>query len=83
MHIGRDLRLFNLSTNCSKPSILGNSLAILIGLGNRELAEKLKDGKGLIPVTLSMNTFFYDALLKIDKNNKEWIIEDIKKELGI
>ena len=27
-----------------------------------------------------MSTFFYDALLSIDKNNKEWIIEDIKKK---
>ena len=33
-----------------------------------------------MPITLSMNTFFYDALLSIDKNNKEWIIEDIKKK---
>lgn len=72
--------LYNLSTICHKPSILGNSLAILIGLGDKEIADKLKDGKGVVPITLSMNTFFYDALLKVDKNNREWIIEDIKKK---
>ncbi len=76
----KETGLYNLSTNCKKPSILGNSLAILIGLGDKEIAEKLKNGKGLVPITLSMNTFFYDALLKLDKNNKEWIIENIKEK---
>ena len=69
--------LYNLSTVCQKPSVLGNSLAILIGLGNKDLAEKIKEGKGLVPITLSMNTFFYDALLMVDKENKEWIKQNI------
>ncbi|MCQ2399117.1 MAG: hypothetical protein MJ072_01255 [Clostridia bacterium] len=72
--------LYDLSTNCRKPSILGNSLAILIGLGDKDLAEKLKEGKGLVPITLSMNTFFYDALLKVDESNGKWIIENIKEK---
>lgn len=72
--------LYKLSTNNDHSSILGNSLAILIGLGDKKLAEKLKDGKGLVPITLSMNTFFYDALLKIDKNNKDYIMAGIKEK---
>ena len=75
--------LYKLSTECDKCSVLGNSLAILIGLGGKEIAEKLKIGEGIVPVTLSMNTFFYDALLKVDYENADFILEDIKKKYGM
>lgn len=58
---------------------LGNSYAILCGLGNRGLAEKLIAGEGLIPITLSMNIYLYDALLKLDKNYKDFIIADLDR----
>lgn len=61
---------------------LGNSYALLCGLGGKELAEKLVLGEGLVPITLSMNVYLYDALLRIDKNYKTFILEDLDKKYG-
>lgn len=70
------------ATDIDEPyyTMLGNSYAILIGLGGKELAEKLIEGKDIIPITLSMCMYLYDALLKLDKNYKEFIIADIDKK---
>ena len=70
------------ATDVDEPyyTTLGNSYAILIGLGGKELAEKLIEGKNLVPVTLSMCMYLYDALLKLDKNYKDFIIADIDKK---
>lgn len=76
-----DKGLFRLSTSDDLYSQLGNSFAILIGLGSKELAEKIID-EDLIEVTLSMHTFYYDALLSIDEKYKNFVIEDIKKKYG-
>lgn len=72
------------ATDIDKPyyTTLGNSYAILAGLGGKEVAEKLICGNGVIPVTLSMSTYFYDALLSIDKNYKDFIIKDLDKKYG-
>ena len=74
--------MYNLSTSTDRSSQLGNSVAILIGLGDRELAERTIRSKDLVEVTLSMNTFYYDALLKVDKKYSMFIINDIKKKYG-
>ena len=71
---------FNLYLDSNVGSVLGNSLAVLIGLGNQELCEKLKSSDELIPISLSMTTFLYDALLKSDPKNKTWILNDIKQK---
>lgn len=76
-----DKGLFKLSTSNELYSQLGNSFAILIGLGSRALAEKIVN-EDMIEVTLSMHTFYYDALLSVDENYKKFIIEDIKKKYG-
>lgn len=70
------------ATDIDEPyyTMLGNSYAILVGLGGKEIAEKLIDGKDLVPITLSMNIYFYDALLKLDKKYKDFIIADIDKK---
>ena len=70
------------ATDIDEPyyTTLGNSYAILVGLGGKEIAEKLIEGKDIVPVTLSMNIYFYDALLKLDKNYKDFIIADIDKK---
>lgn len=60
-------------------SRLGNSFAMLIGLEGKEFAEKLIH-EDLIDVTLSMCTFYYDALLKADKSYETFIINDIKEK---
>lgn len=74
--------LYRLSTKGKAYSRLGNSFAILIGLGSRELAEKLINDKTLIDVTLSMKTFYYDALLACDEAYREFIVRDIKEKYG-
>ena len=70
------------ATDIDEPyfTTLGNSYAILVGLGGKEIAEKLIEGKGIVPITLSMNIYFYDALLMLDKNYKDFIIQDIDKK---
>lgn len=74
--------LYQLSTNEKNFSQLGNSMAILIGLGSKSLAEKMVNDKTLIEVTLSMNTFYYDALLEFGEEYKDFIIHDIRQKYG-
>lgn len=64
---------------------MGNSFAIICGAPNEklsaEIAEKLvEENSALVPITLSMKVWLYDALLKVDKEKyKNWILEDIDK----
>ena len=76
-------KMYKLSTIGEHFSRLGNSMAILIGLGDEVLADKLINGGGLIPVTLSMSTFFYDALLQFGEKYKMWILKDIRRKYKI
>ena len=59
---------------------LGNSYALLCGLGGKELAERLVAGTNLVPITLSMNIYLYDALLSVDKGYKTFILNDIDRK---
>ena len=74
--------LYKLSTNGEDYSQLGNSFAILVGLGNELIAEALVNDISLIPVTLSMNTFYYDALLSVNSKFREFVLKDIKSKYG-
>ena len=56
---------------------LGNSFAYLIGLGTEGFIERLMSDE-LIEVSLSMRSFYYDALLEADEKYQSYIIEDIK-----
>lgn len=63
-------------------SQLGNSLAILCGAASdtlaKEICEKLISDNSLTKISLSMQTFMFDALLKCDKEKyKDYILEDI------
>lgn len=70
---------FKLSTTGEEHfGMLGNAFAILAGVGSKALAEKLINDKTLIPATLSMNAFVYDALLQSGNQYKEYILTDIK-----
>lgn len=73
---------YRLSTNGSSYSQLGNSFVILIGLGNQQLAEKMIKEKSWIEVTLSMNTFYYDALLTFGDTYHAFILQDMKEKYG-
>lgn len=77
-----DSGLFHLSTrNKERFSELGNAFALLIGLGDSRTAAAIKEGK-LIPATLSMLGYVYDALLEEDEANADYILADIRKKYG-
>lgn len=59
-------------------SRLGNAFAVLIGLGDVRTYDAVKTGEGVIPCTLSMQGFVYDALLTISEKNAAYILDDIR-----
>ncbi len=63
-------------------SQLGNAFALLIGLGDKRTVSAVKYNEDLIPATLSMLTFVYDALLLRDDAAKDYIKADIRKKYG-
>ena len=64
-------------------SQLGNSLAILCEVVKGEdaaaLAKKLIADASIVPTSLSMKCFFYDALLKVSPTYRNFILSDIEK----
>ncbi len=74
--------LYKLNSNGESYSQLGNSLALLIGLGDEKLAQSIVTDESLIPITLSMATFMYDALLGFGNQYKDWILQDVHKKYG-
>ena len=40
------------------------------------------ENRRCIRLTLSMNTFYYDALLKVDPSYKTFVITDMRKKYG-
>lgn len=75
--------VFYLSPACPESaSQLGNAMALLIGLGDKRTVNALKNDRSLIPATLSMLTFVYDALLLQDSNSWEYILNDIRQKYG-
>jgi hypothetical protein len=75
-------KLYFMSNSNHTYSVLGNSLAVLSGVANKDkairIANVLTSSNTLIPVTLSMKCFLYDALLKVNENYKKYIRNDIK-----
>lgn len=60
---------------------LGNSLAILCDIGGAELAERIVNSDTIVPITLSMSTFLYEALLKVNGDKyKHFILADIDRK---
>ena len=74
--------LFRMSTVDGRYSVLGNALAMLCGLGDSRLPERLVSGKSMIPVSLSMVTFLYDALLAADGRYSDFVLADIRRKCG-
>lgn len=63
-------------------SALGNSIAILCGAADGEkakrIAENMLSDTEIVPTTLSMRAFLYDALIATDRNRyADWILADI------
>lgn len=69
------------SSDCGNDhSQLGNALALLVGLGDENIAKKLAECKNMTPITLSMTTFLYDALLAVDeKKYSDFVLSDIRR----
>ena len=73
--------IFHLSPVCPDvASQLGNAIAVLIGLGDARTVDALKNDARLIPATLSMLPFVYDALILRDDRHKEYILADIRNK---
>ncbi len=70
-------KVFKLTTETNSFSQVGQAFAILIGLGDKNLAKEMLSGE-MIKATLSMKPFVYDALLTFGEEFKDYIIEDIK-----
>ncbi len=70
--------IFKFSDVSDKASVLGNSLAVLAGIGGEKTIEAICSGEGMIPITLSMNAFKYDALLLFGDKYKSCVLNDIK-----
>ncbi|MBQ8726367.1 MAG: hypothetical protein IJY84_04660 [Clostridia bacterium] len=60
-------------------SQLGNAFAVLVGLGGERVETAVKGDGGVVPASLSMLGFVYDALLKIG-DNKEFVLNDIRNK---
>lgn len=79
----RESGVFFLSPACPETaSQLGNAMALLIGLGDLRTVKALKEDKTLIPASLSMLTFVYDALIARDAEYQDYILSDIRQKYG-
>lgn len=76
--------LFFAGTGSHTYSVLGNSLAVLAGIGGEEIVLRIFEGQGkdVDPITLSMAVFWYDALLTFGDRYKNKILEDIDRKYG-
>jgi hypothetical protein len=80
----RDKGLFSMTENGSEFTVLANSLAVIVGLAEKEESERICEAltnRSLVECSLSMKTFKYDALLKIDEG--KWllyVIGEIRKD---
>lgn len=72
---------FKLSSEYDTVSQLGCAFALLVGLGDeRTLSFVRCEREGVIPATLSMLGYVYDALIKSDENAVEFVLDDIRKK---
>lgn len=75
----KDTGFFANSNSDTRCSVVGNTLAMLAGLGDKAFADKLiAERDTLTDNTLSMNCYLYDALLSIDESYKDYILKDIE-----
>lgn len=73
--------MFKNTSKDGRFSMIGNSLAILAGVGDRALADRmLSERDKVADITLSMNSYFYDALLTFGDEFKDYIIKDLEEK---
>jgi hypothetical protein len=75
--------LFETRRGTGHYSRLTNSLAILAGVcsvdESRTIAERLVSDTSLVDASLSMRTFFYDALILVDRSYSSFVLSDIER----
>lgn len=78
----KETGLFSSSfVNHSLYSRLCNAFALLADVGDERTVEALKSNKELVPATLSMLGYVYDALLAFDfEGNKDYVLCDIREK---
>ena len=78
----KDTGLFGTSfTDRNLYSQLCNAFALLAGVGDERTVDAVKNDKKLIPATLSMLGYVYDALLESDfDGNKDFVLSDIREK---
>ena len=77
--------LFSFSIGAKDYTELANSLAVISGIANGSLSEKIckKITEGFVSESsLSLKCFMYDALLKTSAEYKDYILKDIRKNYG-
>ncbi|MBQ7728589.1 MAG: family 78 glycoside hydrolase catalytic domain [Clostridia bacterium] len=77
-----ETHLYKLSTAGKQFSQLGLAMALLAGLGDKTICQKMTESDSLIPATLSMRSFVYDALLARCAGQEGWILQDIRTRWG-
>ncbi len=73
---------FYIATTDKNYSQLGNAFAVLAGLGDQRTLEAVKGREDVVPATLSMLGYIYDAILAKDKNGKDFVLADIREKYG-
>lgn len=69
--------VYKLSVKDERVTQLGQAFAILAGLGDEALLSKMLACENMVPATLSMKAFVYDAALLY--NNKQYVLSDIER----
>lgn len=74
--------LFFIHDKSEEPTELANSLAVFSGIATGDIAEKICEklsSKSLLPCSLSMKPFKYDALLMVNKEKyKDAVLREIR-----
>ncbi len=70
--------VYSLSTSDARRSQLGQAMAYLAGVADEKVLDSMINDDSLVPATLSMRAFVYDALLLSGKDYSEYILADIR-----
>ncbi|MBQ9756090.1 MAG: hypothetical protein IJV99_00660 [Clostridia bacterium] len=79
----KDKGLFKNNELGENYSVLGNVMAVLAGVGDKSVMNRVVERRSeLVDISLSMNGFFYQALMDTDQGYKNYIVKDIEEKYG-
>lgn len=76
----RDGNTFVSGTEDRRKTRLGNALACLIGIGDTATVRALMNDDTLMPETLSMSAFVYDAIETLGEEGHAYVVNDIREK---